>query len=791
MFFTILSKDLKRNRTMNVILFIFFILTATFVSSGLSNVVTVLHGTDYYIDKAGVGDMLVITNHYDGSNGLDDLLDDSSYVKGYRSDTFIMAVFEGDTGKLLSDGSPVNIRSTSFIQSPKYSGIKVFNSDDEVVTQVEDGHMYVSGTFLEDNDLKAGDTLSLSVLGTELTLTVDGDIKDALCSSSMMSNARILISDRDMETLMANEQISESWLGRMYYIDTDDVTSLQSAVSEQTNILFAANKSTFHTLYIMHMIIAFIVLVMSICLIVIAFVLMKFTITLTLDEEFREIGVMKTIGLPSFAIRRMYIVKYLVMSSVASLIGLAAGVPFGNLMLSSATKCMVLGNDNMLLINILSCVLSNGVTVFCVYACTRRIKKATPLDAIRTGQTGERFAGKHGCSPSHSHMNVTGSLAINDIASRPGRYINIVLSFSICAVFMLMLMVTSATLYSSELISLVTKESDLYMSGIDIFSTVQTAQSTDDLEEKLEDIEECLAENGMPARVTIDLQYKYKGTAGGKSFMLNCSQGIGTKPSDFVYTEGTPPQNANEIAITNNYSELLGVGIGDTITIYFESGEKDCIVTAYYNSMNQVGDILRLNEEAPTDIGSVSAYLDYMIDFTDDATDSEIHERKERIKELYPECELWDKEQYCIESIRSKELLDGVTYPLLAITAAVVILVTVLMERSFIADEKSQIAILKAIGFSGRNIIRLHVKRFAIVSGAAIIAAICLALPATKLFITPIFRMMWSFSSIRYHVKFAECAGFLAGMWLLCVVTAYVTAGFTKNIDCRDTANIE
>ena len=56
MYLDILKRDVKRKKTMNIILLLFTILAATFVSSGLSNVITVMNGTDYFLDKAGIGD---------------------------------------------------------------------------------------------------------------------------------------------------------------------------------------------------------------------------------------------------------------------------------------------------------------------------------------------------------------------------------------------------------------------------------------------------------------------------------------------------------------------------------------------------------------------------------------------------------------------------------------------------------------------------------------------------------------------------------------------------------------
>ena len=50
MFWRILKKDLKRKRTMNVILLVFIILASMFMSSGVSNIITVLTALDSYFE---------------------------------------------------------------------------------------------------------------------------------------------------------------------------------------------------------------------------------------------------------------------------------------------------------------------------------------------------------------------------------------------------------------------------------------------------------------------------------------------------------------------------------------------------------------------------------------------------------------------------------------------------------------------------------------------------------------------------------------------------------------------
>ena len=89
MFWDILRKDLKRKKTINIVILLFIILAAMFVASGLNNVLTVVNGTDYYLNQADIGDYVVLTQQGDG--GVPELLDTCQYVKDYRMDHIMYA----------------------------------------------------------------------------------------------------------------------------------------------------------------------------------------------------------------------------------------------------------------------------------------------------------------------------------------------------------------------------------------------------------------------------------------------------------------------------------------------------------------------------------------------------------------------------------------------------------------------------------------------------------------------------------------------------------------------------
>ena len=57
MFWRILKKDLKRKKTMNVIILLFVILCSMFAAASVNNIVALVGGLDYYFARLGnVGD---------------------------------------------------------------------------------------------------------------------------------------------------------------------------------------------------------------------------------------------------------------------------------------------------------------------------------------------------------------------------------------------------------------------------------------------------------------------------------------------------------------------------------------------------------------------------------------------------------------------------------------------------------------------------------------------------------------------------------------------------------------
>lgn len=783
----ILKKDLKRKKTMNIIILLFVILATVFVASSVNNIITVMNGTQYYFEQAGVGDYNVITMGEDVVGNLDDMLMHNSNVKDYKKEEVVFA----SQDQFSIDGKKMKMKNSVLLQSLSDAGLRFFNENNEQVDFIEEGKIYMTANSMEENNLTVGDQIRIKHSNVDMTFEVAGRLKDALLGSTFMGNSRILMNAEDYKRFAEDDILKKQYRGEVCYITTDDTDAINEALGEVDGVAFAGAKSLIRMAYVMDMVIAGLLLVVSCCLIIVSFIVLKFTITFTLTEEFREIGVMKAIGLGEFKIRSIYLTKYLAISVLGAAIGLAGSVPFGTMLMKSVSKNMVLGNSGGLLSNIISAIVVVAVIILYAFRCTGKVKKYSPIDAIRSGQTGERFKKKTNFRLLKSPFGPTSYMAYNDVLSSPKRYLTIILAFTICSILVFMIVNTTETMTSDKLLYSFGTESDVFIGDVDRAMKGMTGSGKDAVYEILDQYEEQMADKNMPAKVSVEAQYKYKVKFDDQVYKLTFQQGIRTKTTDYRYYEGQAPMSVHEIAITKQVADMTGARIGDSLQVTVGDKTEDYLITGYFDTMNNLGELIRLHEDVDTNLGESSSVLTFQVDFLDAPSKDEIQRRVEVLKDMYDNEDIFDGVDYVAHNIGVVDTMKAVQYLLLAITMIVVVLVTILMERSFISDEKGEIAILKAVGFSDGSIIRWHVQRFLLVGIFSVLLAVILSVPVTQLCITPVFRMM-GMRQVEYELNFLKlCLIYpviiLAGM----AISVALCSLYSKKITCADTASIE
>ncbi len=795
MYLNILKKDLKRKRAMNVILLVFIILASMFMSSGVSNIITVTTALDSYFEMADVPDYFALYQNKASDKDVYKVLENAPAIDEFRIEEGITITQSNITRK----GEPLDASNTSqtlTLQSDRVMGINYFLDDGSILKSVPKGKIYTAAFTEKNMGLKVGDRIIVEVEGVSREFTFAGGFKDAVLGSELTGVKRFIINGEDFDEYMSNETIKTMYNGKTLYIHTADIDRTKSQIADISDgFTFEGSMDILNQAYIFDMIITGLILIMSLILIIISFVILRFTIAFTLSEEFREIGVMKAIGIRSIKIRGLYLIKYSAISVVGAGIGLILSYPFGKMLMELSTGSIIIDSSSNAFVNIGCAVLVAAVILLFCLGCTGRVSKMSPIDAVRNGQTGERFRKKSIMSLGKSRLGTTAFLAANDIVSSPKRYAVIILTFFLCTSLLIILSNATASLKSGKLLKYFGMADCHVVTNVgDEAMKFMTEDGHEKVKKYLEDMEQTLAENGMPAKCMTEY-FMYPmikhGEYESKTALL---QGTGTTTDMYEYSEGTPPQNSGEIAITTILAKKLKAAVGDTVTVSYPTGERsEYIITALYQAMVNQGTSVRVHNDCDINYLSAVGSPGTQIKFTDDPDDKEVLRRIEKIKELYPKfSNVKTAGENVSDTTGVGDAIDAVKKMSAVLTVILAALITVLMERSFIAKEQAEIALTKAIGMRNAKIYGQHTLRFFISAAAAVLIAEFLGMPLTKLCFDPIFGTMGLEMGVEYVQNPVEIyAVFPVIVLAATAASAFFTSLYTNKIKSSDTANIE
>ncbi len=781
MYLQILKKDLKRKKTMNLILFIFIVLAATFIAGSANNMVTVINALDVFFEKAQVPDHMV--SFVDAQEA--EKLETFAKQEGYT--IRLQEVLQIDPQKVEKENGEVTYNNTMVI-ARLGDTIRIFDSQDQEVTHVKDGEIYFALKVLESEQLQIDDQIQITANGRHGSYTIAGGVRDALFASEMAGMTRIFVSDHDY-SYFDTDDAEHLYLTCIYTKDKDFSEKLNKL---GLNLVMDVGRDEMRLLYMIDMVIAAVMIVVSICLILISLVILRFTILFTMSEEFREIGVMKAIGIANHKIRGLYVVKYFTISLAGGLVGLLLSIPFGRMMLGNLSQNLMMETDGNLIWNVLCAAAVAVVVVLSGYSCTRKIKGFSPMDAIRGGENGERYGKKSVLSLHRSRLSAVVFLSLNDILSEIRRCVVLVLIFTIGILLVIIPINAINTLQSDHLLGwfsmapcehVISKE-QLFHSDLDNRLQIQ---------EQLDKIRGTLSDHGIKAQVYEEVLFRMSISFGEKQESSLAFQGIGDITADrYMYLEGSAPQDAEEIGISHLIADRLGAQIGDTVQIKYGDTKRSYLVTAIFQTMNNMGEGIRFSEKDELDYRLVFGSFGIQIRYMDEPDKKQLEHRKEQLAEWFTDYEIYTAGEYINEMIGdlSGQLKD-MKYLILIVVLCINILVTVLMVKSFLTKERGEIAMLKAIGFADVSLAVWQTLRIGIILLAASVIGTVLSTPISNICVTPVFQMMGA-QSISFDVRPLEVyVMYPLAVFLVTVLAGMCAAMQVKKIPASEASNIE
>lgn len=789
----ILKKDLQRRKGVNLILFLFITLATVFLASSINNIMVVFSAVDYYLDYAKVPDVHFITNGTSEQGEIEKWLKDKDTgVEDYEVVTMLMLTDKsikveknGDEKSFDPDGAELYLSTGG----TRYTKVFDFNGDS---ISLKDGEIALLKSSMDKNHLKPGDKLIVKVGTAKKELTVKCAFKDAAFGNKMTGMNRLFISDGDYEDFYSADDSNA--LG-MYSISVKDSAAFEHKLGERDlkTMMQTITRKMYTMIYAFDMIMAALLILVGICLILIALLVLRFTLVFTMEEDYREIGIMKAVGFRNFAIKKVFLVKYLAIVSAGALVGLGISFPVSAFMIESVSRNMIMKEAaSNLWINILCALIIMALVMLFCYASTRKLNKVSAITAIRSGGTGERFGRRKGIRlHKKSRMRVPFFLGVNDILRNVRKYILLMFTFCISFILITIPLNTLNTMRSGEMavkFSLDPK-SAVYLSNIE--GTGEKAfQNGDELLKGIKKAEDKLKEKGYDASLRTSAMYflNYSDSQKDYSSKVMTVQHMGGNPAYIRYDKGEAPKLANEVAFSALIMEENGWKIGDTVEVSIGGSIKSLLITGIYSDYMQIGKSAKLNPKLDLSKEILASYWNIMVNMDTDKTQEEV---KKEMQKQFPEYE-WSTAQEVVDRNVGgvQEAMNQLLLPMTALLCGVIMLITLLMEKLFIFREKGEIAMMKSMGFKNRTIRFWQIIRMACVMLVSMGAAVPLSLLNNQYMLRPIFAIMGAKVNIQivpWQVYGVYPAVLLAG---IIAATIFATRSVRK-INIRELNNLE
>lgn len=226
------------------------------------------------------------------------------------------------------DNSQVALGGHSLLDSTQDNGLCVQSEHFDYLLDMDNnrphvlpGQVYVPVCYRARYDLNIGDTMQIGGEG----LTIAGFLRDSQMNSMMASSKRFLVSQWDYERLKPHGE--EEYLIEFLLKDGGNANAVSTAYTQQG---LPANGPAI-TKPLIRMMNAlsdgttiFVIFLTAVVVLLVALLCIRFILSIRMERDKREVGMLKALGIGKGEIKRLYFSKYLLFSLCGGLLGLGA-----------------------------------------------------------------------------------------------------------------------------------------------------------------------------------------------------------------------------------------------------------------------------------------------------------------------------------------------------------------------------------------------------------------------------------------------------------------------------------
>ncbi|MBO5153424.1 MAG: FtsX-like permease family protein [Eubacterium sp.] len=677
--------DIRGNRLMSVSTWFFMAVSAFLFALTAYLAVSLLGSVDALMEQAKTPDFLQMHNGELDKEKLQAFAGEQKAVREYQVLTF-----------LNMENAMIELNGHSLSDSTQDNGICVQSGSFDYLLDMEnhvieasDGEIYVPVCYRQEYDLKEGGKAKIG----EETFLIAGFLRDSQMNSMMSSSKRFLVSVADYERLktMGSEEYLIEFLldgnaGDFATAYTD--AGLPANGPAVTKPLIRMMNALSDGLMIL------VILLVSIVLVLIAMLCIRFTLLTQLEADRREIGAMKAIGIGRKQIRNIYFIKYVMLSGLGALAGLVlalvtesrVSVHMQELYGAPEKKAL------QLLAALIGAILTEGVLLLSVRRSLKRTDRLSAVEALAGWQNRKKEHDKTG-SP---------------------QYLIVALVIGLGVFLMIVPQNLLSTVASPQFVT--------YM-GIGDSEIRIDIRQTDGIEEQTERLEGMFSGDERISRhVALRTVSCRVGLSDGSCESLYVEQGDHTI-FPVTYAKGDAPEKEGELALSWLCAEEWGLSVGDTVEISVKDKVSMYRICGIYSDITNGG---KTAKAAVIPADEELMWSVFYVSLADNVSREQwLSECPGTLADAGISAKAVDIQKY-VENTYGQTIREVRMAAVVALIVAVLVMfvVVVLFTRLLVAKDRKDISLRKAIGFSSGKVRDIYLVRFVPVAVGGILAGL-------------------------------------------------------------------
>ncbi len=714
MYRKLIQNDIRKNKLISVVITAFILIAALLASLSAALTVNLFGAVDYMLLLAKSPHFIQMHTGDVDLEQLGRFAAENGSVEEYQVLPFLNI-----------DGADIIIGDESLADSVQDNGLSVQSGKFDLlldvngeVIQPSDGEIYVPIYYMQEGAAALGDEVVIH----GVTFTVAGFVRDSVMNAALVSSKRFLVSEADLETLQAfgqmeqliefrlNGEVSDADFEAAYFAAGLPANGPPLITYTQLRMINGITDG------IMIGVLALIVLLV----ILVAFLCIRFTLLAKIEEDYREIGVLKAIGMRISGIKKLYLAKYGVLAGIACILGFLLSLFLQEPFMQNIRLYMGEGDRLTALMGLL-CGIAGAAVIFAVIllyvnGVLRRFQKISAAQAVRFGAPQEKSRPVRGFRLSGSRLfsrNVF--LGIKDILARNKLY-GTMLAVLIISSF---IMIVPQNIYNT----IAAKSFITYMGmGVcDALLYIKPTQTADAAQKAAEAASMLAADENVEQYTVITTVMFNMKADDGSTQKLRVSLGDHTA-YPITYAQGTAPMRESEIAISTLYADDLAKTVGDEIVLMVDGAERRLTVCGIYSDITSNGRTTKAIFEAGSgDVLSIDIPVTFGSAVNAEAVIA-------RYTEQFPFAKVYGVEAYIGQMLGAMiESIKLASYAAIGVAVLLTLLVTVLFMKMLVTKDRYSIAVMKSLGFTSTDIRLQYFTRSVIVLLLGVIIGTLLA----------------------------------------------------------------